>query len=226
MCWTAVAFLLLTIGPAAHGSTHISVLPSPLLQSGTASPATPVSSSPSDFSLSLQPAPADLKRGANVTLLAIVAGLGDFSGPVTLSASGDLPQWLVVNFTPSTVTPVAPKPGWTATIGSEVYIDTSSIPNFYSERHSPAGRNTAHAAMAALPFLLLLPAVAMRRTRRRVAPLLAVAALACIPFASGCGAGRYPPQVAPGVYAINIQGTATTGQQHTLPLILRVTVDQ
>lgn len=218
----ATALLLLLGTSCAFGMQRSRIALVPMLQAATPAPAVPLGNVAPDFSLSLAPLPAELERGRNVTLLAIVAGLGDFSGPVTLSTEGELPQWLTVTFTPNTVTPIAPKPGWTATIGSKVYIDTSTIPNFYAQRQSPVDLFRRHGAIAALSATLLLPLAGLRRTRRKLAPLLAIVALACLPFAAGCGEGRYPPQVAPGTYQINITGTASTGQQHTLPVILRV----
>jgi len=221
----AVLVLLMVAGCSrAHGMQrlHLSVEPFAAQAQSAAAGAVPLSSSARDFSLSLAPIPENLQRGGNVTVLAIVAGLGSFSDPVTLAIDGSLPQWLTITFSPSIVTPVAPKPGWTATSGSRVYIDTSTVPNFYVNRRQPVQSRSIHAALASVPFMILLPLAFCRWGRRRMAPLLAMAALACLPLAGGCGAGRYPPQVAPGTYQINITGTAATGQQHTLPIVLRV----
>ncbi len=195
-------------------STPVPTTP-PTATAGTADP---------DFSMSVTPPPALLRSGDHATLTAIVASIGGFDAPVTLSVQGDLPEWLVVSFSPATVTPIQPKPTWNGTISSAIYLDTSTVPYFYSSAGRP-GREPMHAlpVMAAtggpMLALLLLPAV---RRRRRIAPLCGAAVLCVVPLMQGCGAGLYPNQVAAGTYTVTLQATTATGQTHVVPLLLRV----
>ena len=182
----------------------------PTVTAGTADP---------DFSVSVAPPPALLQRGANVTLTAIVASLGGFNGPVTLSVQGDLPQWLVVSFAPATVTPLQPKPSWSGTISSAVYIDTSTVPDFYTRTMVPGRTRTA---VAGLPLLGLVLLPLVWRRRRWAVPLCAGVLLCGLPLVQGCGAGIYPNQVAAGTYQLNVLATASSGQTHVVPLLIRV----
>ncbi len=191
------------------------VIPPPTVTVGTAT---------ADFSVSVEPPPVLLQRGGRVTLTAIVASIGGFATPVTLSVQGTLPQGLVVTFTPETVTPVQAKPLWGATISSALLIDTSTVPYFYSRVRPPAqvrqreGSPVAAASALCVTGLLL---VGMRR-RWRIGVLLAEVAVCALPVLQGCGAGIYPNQADAGVYLLNVQATAATGQTHVVPLLLRV----
>lgn len=201
------------VGPGTQAG-ELAVSPT---TSGTAAQDTTGNTAGPDFSLSLTPPPEIMYRGTHVSLTTIAVAVGGYSGPIKLEIEGKLPTWLQLSFTPATITPIPVKPTWNPSVASQLYIDATYIPTVKVSRSTEA----RHAALAFLPFLLLVP-VALRRRVRRLAPLLAMAALSCLPFASGCGEGRYPPVVPAGVYLVNIVATGATGQQHTVPLLLRI----
>ncbi len=182
-------------------------------------PTPTVGSTAPDFSLSVAAPPALLKRGDKLTLTAIVGGLGGFANPVTLSVVGTLPAGIGVSFAPSTVTPIAPKPTWPATIESDMVIDTG-LPSTTTTARLEKTRPGLGAAWAAMPFLFSLGMMGWRRRGTR--PLVAGVLLTLLPFAGGCGSGIHSAVGSSGGFILTVQATAGTGQQHTVPLLVRV----
>ena len=183
-------------------------------------PVPTVGDTAADFSLSVTPPPALVQRGESVTLTVIVGSLGGFDGPVVLSTTGTLPAGIAASFSPSTVTPIAPKTTWAATISSALTINTGTVVSVTSRLAPQDPARLAGSALAVIPGLLGLGMLGWRK--RGMRPLLAVAVLALLPFAGGCGLGILPPRSAGGTYTINLLATASTGQQHVVPLLVRV----
>ncbi len=140
----------------------------------------------------------------------IVASLAGFNNPVTLSVQGALPSGVGVTFTPATVMPITTKPTWPATVASNLVINTGL----------PATATSLPAALAGVPFLLSIGLLGWRR--RGVRWLAALAVLSLLPIAGGCGSGIHSTIGSSGSLVITVLATASTGQQHTVPLLLRV----
>ena len=153
-----------------------------------------------DFGVTTQTTPQSVDPGgAAVYTINVTTLTGNFTTPVTLTATG-MPTGATASFAPTTVTP-----GLT---GAPSTLTIQTSPNFagLAAALQPNLRNPAWAA------LLLLPLLGTRRLRRklpgpRLLGLLLLSLAALLPL-SGCGGGYFG--AAPSTYTITVIGSSTT----------------
>ena len=157
-----------------------------------------------DFAVTATPAVQSVTAGGSVGYTVNVASVtGDFSGAVTLSATG-LPSGATVSFSPSSVTP-----------GAGAAMSTMTIQTAAQVAANTQASSTGPLTAPLLAAVFFLPAV----TRRRVVPklrfLLTLAAV--VAALSGCGGGYALPegQTQSKVYTVTVTGTSGSLQHST-----------
>jgi hypothetical protein len=157
-----------------------------------------------DFAVAATPAVQSVTAGGSVGYTVNVASVtGDFSGAVTLSATG-LPSGATVSFSPSTVTPGAGAATSTMTIQTAAQVAAHTPPSSTAPLNAPL-----------LAAVLFLPAVTRRRGVPKLRFLLTLAAV--VAALSGCGGGYALPegQTQSKVYTVTVTGTSGSLQHST-----------
>jgi hypothetical protein len=169
-----------------------------------------------DFSITLSPATLTLVSGHKGQAAVSLTSIGSFAGPLTLTAAS-APTYTSLSLNPNAVS-LASAANATATLS----VDTASLPpgvGLQSHPQLPGKLPTglALAALVLLPFL--------RKRRRALTALLALALAALVVPTTGCTTIRYPlNDTAPGTYLILITATDPATQiAHTATLTLVVT---
>lgn len=176
--------------PTGAGGSRAAVLN--IADNVTGSPQTAaITATAWDFTVTAQP--ATLTPGSNATIAVAVGSVGGFTGAVTLSCSGTIPQG----------TCNAPSSPVTAPGSGNVTITTqSSLVPPISTRKPPVSMQQVTLAVFALMLLLALPVA--RRFRMRLGLAAAAAVLVAV---AGCS-NKLPTPA--GTYPVTITGTSGT----------------
>jgi hypothetical protein len=165
-----------------------------------------VTVTPQDFSLTANPPSISIQTEHHGTMQLVLASIGGWTGPVTLSCGGGLPAWLTCEL------PSAPVSlGANVTMPVAFTIDTDAVQGF----------------KASVGLVGLLPLVLLRRRRVMRTLVLLVGFVVVLTALNGCG-GKYPEHTAAGTYTVAVIATGTNAGSsvattHTLNVTVTVT---
>ncbi len=207
------SFSTATLAVGSHTLTAVYANDADLLPS-TSAPAV-VSVLPSTFTLSLTPSVMTLKGGQQGDVTVAVSSVGNFSGPLSLTAGG-APEHAAFSFAAASLM-VRP----TTNSNTVLHVATQIVPTQLAAQPRSRLRGSIRVALS---FLVALP-FALWGQRRRVPSLLGIFLAAAVLFsATGCTNLVYQiDPVAPGTYVIPVTATDSTGRTATASLTLVIT---